>query len=252
MSSRKDQEQHLLELARRDRIYATAESYSFAFGSEVAEVFDDMISRSVPYYLDLQLLSVSTAVKFYQENTALYDLGCATGTTLSLIAKRLPAASPLVGVDSSESMLEQANEKLGRLGVRSRVVLRNERLQSTQFLSASAVFCHYTLQFIKQSERPALLKKIYDALVPGGVLLISEKNSDPEGEEGAVVRTLHEDFKSQNGYTASEIARKRESLSGVMLPFSEGENISMFQEAGFREVTCLMRGYQFCTWLCRK
>lgn len=243
----------LLQTARRDRIYTTQEAASFAFGEQVALVFDDMISRSVPGYLDLQLLVASCAVKFYQEGKALYDLGCSTGTSLALIAKRLPQCSDIYGIDNSEAMLKQAKQKLSQLGVRSQIHLAQGTLQDVPFKESCFMTSNYTLQFLPQADRMPMLEKIFSALTPGGAFLISEKTlpSLPTAD-AQLMKELHEDFKRQNGYTESEVARKRESLTGVMCPIESNENIKQLKDVGFRTVFPVLQGYSFYSWLCIK
>ena len=41
--------------------------------------------------------------------------------------------------------------------------------------NASIVVLNLTLQFVDVEKRSKLIKKIYDGLIPGGVLIISEK-----------------------------------------------------------------------------
>jgi tRNA (cmo5U34)-methyltransferase len=247
--------QTLLQATRQDRIYTTLEASAFAFGDSVAAVFDDMISRSVPYYLDLQLLSSSCAVKFYQPGTKIYDLGCSTATTLALIAKRLPSVKDLIGIDSSIPMLEKAEEKLKNLGVRDQISLLNRPLldesnnEAFNFEPSSLIIANYTLQFLPFKDREKLLKNIFKCLVPGGALLVTEKTI-PTKEAEDIIRNLHEDFKHQNGYSLSEIARKRDSLVGVMQPISEQENLDLFNSAGAKKTIEVMRGYSFVSWLC--
>ncbi|MCB0319769.1 MAG: methyltransferase domain-containing protein [Bdellovibrionales bacterium] len=241
----------LLAIANKDRIYTVRDSDAFAFGDEVAEVFDDMVSRSVPNYLDLQLLVSGVAVKFHRQDTAIYDLGCSTGTSLALIAKRLPKHFKLYGVDSSSSMLKKAEEKLTQLNVRGQICLKNERLQDIELRPSSSIFANYTLQFLPTVDRKLALRKIYSALIPGGAFLLSEKTASPHSEDSTdIIRELHEDFKFQNGYSTSEIARKRESLNGVLVPLSIEENIQLLREAGFTTIIEVLRGYRFITWLC--
>src|SRR3546814_6089775 len=57
----------------------------FAFNKEVATVFDDIVSRSVPYYDEMQRMTVELVRDFAVDDTNLYDIGCATGTTMALI-----------------------------------------------------------------------------------------------------------------------------------------------------------------------
>ncbi len=240
----------LLDTARRDRIYTLAEARSFAFGDEVAEVFDDMISRSVPCYLESQLLISSLASQYYKPGTTVYDLGCSTGTSVALVAKRLRELSPqIVGVDSSGPMLQKAEKKLTALEVAGFIRLEQKSIEEVDFNASSLVLLNYTLQFLDLVAREELLKRIYASLVPGGALFLSEKTRCLDEQEGEIVRVLHEDFKRQHGYSDSEIAKKRESLKGVLVPLTPEQNEALLHKAGFERVVRVMQGYGFISWV---
>ena len=63
---------------------------------------------------------------------------------------------------------------------------------------------------------------------------------------------VYHDFKRRNGYSDIEIARKREALENVLVPFSTQENIAMFKEAGFSHVELLFKWNNFATFLAVK
>jgi tRNA (cmo5U34)-methyltransferase len=54
----------------------------------VASVFDDMLSRSVPYYQDVIKLISSLSAKNLKDDDIVYDLGCSTATTLLEISRK--------------------------------------------------------------------------------------------------------------------------------------------------------------------
>jgi tRNA (cmo5U34)-methyltransferase len=56
-------------------------SSDFKFDAAVVNVFDDMVVRSVPYYLEIQRMMAELAGTYALPGTSLYDLGCSTGTT---------------------------------------------------------------------------------------------------------------------------------------------------------------------------
>src|SRR3989338_11506128 len=79
----------------------------FNFGRETAEVFGDMLERSVPLYAELQRMIGEIAAEFSQDGTNVYDLGCSTGTTLLNISKAVRKRVRLIGVDYSKAMLKK-------------------------------------------------------------------------------------------------------------------------------------------------
>ncbi|MGZ5273713.1 MAG: carboxy-S-adenosyl-L-methionine synthase CmoA, partial [Kaistella sp.] len=54
----------------------------FEFNDKVAGVFDDMVSRSVPYYDEMQRMTSELVKDFAKKDSFVYDLGCSTGTTM--------------------------------------------------------------------------------------------------------------------------------------------------------------------------
>ena len=84
----------------------------FDFGKDTAQVFDDMLNRSVPFYAEIQRMMAEIAGYFAVEQTNLYDLGCSTGETFLLLDQHVPQDVMFIGLDSSEDMLAQAKSKM--------------------------------------------------------------------------------------------------------------------------------------------
>lgn len=61
----------------------------FEFNEDVVSVFDDMISRSVPFYDEIHRILLDVIDRTFTGGGLIYDLGCSTGTTISLIDKHL-------------------------------------------------------------------------------------------------------------------------------------------------------------------
>jgi len=252
-STMKDSTFPPLDTASKDRIYLSKEAESFVFGKDVAGAFDDMAGRSIPNYFELQLLICNLAIRYYQSNSAIYDLGCSTATSLVVIHKALGGlVDRMIGIDSSLPMLEKAKEKLKRFGLTGKVDLRQARLQELNFEPSSFIFANYTLQFLPEQDRAGILNKVFNSLLPDGVFLLSEKVEIADPHENRIATELYEDFKRRNGYSDMEIAKKRESLKGVLLPLTEEKNLKLLSDAGFTTVVPVLRGYGFQSWLCIK
>jgi tRNA (cmo5U34)-methyltransferase len=65
----------------KDSIYASplAEIEAFKFDAKVADVFPDMIQRSVPGYLAVIAAIGLLAGRFVRPDSVCYDLGCSLG-----------------------------------------------------------------------------------------------------------------------------------------------------------------------------
>src|SRR4030095_10278211 len=88
----------------------------FKFGTTVANVFDDMVNRSVPYYGEMQRMIAELAADHSNEGSFVYDLGCYTGTTMIGMNTTVPANIEFIGVDDSPQMLEKCDAKLKEIG----------------------------------------------------------------------------------------------------------------------------------------
>ena len=241
--------------SRRDQLFAGGERVpgDFEFDERVAEVFDDMVVRSVPHYLEVQQTTVDLCSKLYQAGTYIYDLGCSTGSTLYMLERALTSADVrLIGVDSSPAMLERCRRRLGPALESGRVELVQARAETLGYRSASVIVLHYTLQFIPIKERLLLLERLWHALVPGGALLLSEKLAFKSSKIEGLMTDLYYRFKVCNGYSEHEVEQKRRALNGVLVPLSEEQNREMLCTAGFHEVEVYLKRYNVASFLALK
>lgn len=222
----------------------------FSFDENVAEVFDDMISRSVPLYQEVQQLIPSLAEMLNHDTVKVVDLGCSTGTSLIALAQALPKRElELIGVDISRPMLEQCEKKLNTLGLNERMKIYQDDIRSFEFEEASIVLMNYTLQFVPVEYRLDLLSRIRQSIRPGGFLVLSEKFVHDDVQLDQSLVELYFDYKKRNGYSELEIARKRDALENVLVPFSVRENEKLMKEAGFTEVELILKWFNFGTFL---
>jgi tRNA (cmo5U34)-methyltransferase len=228
----------------------------FEFNTEVAEVFDDMLIRSVPFYMEQQSMIVEIGKKFWQPGTNIYDLGCSTATTLINLCRAIPDQVRFIGFDNSPAMLEQAKKKIKNQGMESRIELYNGDLNGGLDLllltNASVVTLCWTLQFVRPLCRDELIQWIYQGLVGGGVLVVTEKVLTNSSPMNRFFIEFYYDFKAQNGYSGEEISRKREALENVLIPYRLDENLELFRRNGFEIVETFFQWYNFVGFLCVK
>ncbi|HEX3009588.1 MAG TPA: methyltransferase domain-containing protein, partial [Bacteroidales bacterium] len=138
-------------------------STDFKFDKTVVDVFDDMVVRSVPFYLEMQRMITELAKDYAVPGTALYDLGCSTGTTMISLNRALDESIKFVGIDDSVQMLQTCEENLKSEGfVRPFELVNADLNKSVELENASVVVLCLTLQFIRPLNRLKLLKNIYD------------------------------------------------------------------------------------------
>lgn len=225
----------------------------FQFNETVASVFDDMISRSVPMYQEVQDITTRIGARFIQSSSAVYDLGCSTATSLIALSNSLDDASvSFVGIDNSTPMLARAREKIAAEKLQDRIDLQCCRIQDARMNNASLVLLHYTLQFIPPADRLDLLTRIHTALIPGGAFLLTEKVTHPHPKMDQTLVDLYYDFKRYNGYSELEISQKREALENVLVPCTVEENMSLLHQAGFSCVEIVYKALNFTSFLALK
>lgn len=237
-----------------DRIFAdpSRKASDFTFNAETAQVFDDMLDRSVPGYREIQRMICELAGDFAADGTAVYDLGCSTGTTMRNL-DALAQEVRLVGVDASDAMLEKARENFATPPLRHPFTLVCRDLNEGALVEeASVVVMSLTLQFVRPLYRERTLRDIREGLRDDGCLILVEKVL---GEESLINRLFiqhYHEFKQRNGYSEIEIAKKREALENVLTPYRLKENEEMLHGVGFRAVDVFFKWYNFAGLLACK
>ncbi len=238
-------------MSKKDQVFGEKldEVKAFEFNDAVAEVFDDMVARSVPFYDEIHKIVIDLVGKYCDKDDLIYDLGCSTGTTIDLIHRNFPDKNlNFVGCDNSASMIQKCNEKLKESLV-DRCQLICGDIADLDLQTHAMSIMNYTLQFISPQMRPKLLKKIYSALVDGGIFLFAEKIMADDKVIDDLQIELYYDFKRRNGYSELEIAQKREALENVLIPVSYDRQLELLKEAGFKKVDMLFKWYNFAFFI---
>lgn len=234
-----------------DRLFAERRAAigAFNFGRETAAVFDDMLSRSVPFYAEIQRMTGELVADYSADGTSIYDLGCSTATTFLEISDFIPPERQLrfVGYDSSAEMLEIARRKLTDAQFRWPVDLRLADLNDGVAIdNASVVLLILTLQFIRPLHRQRLVQSVRNGLTENGCLILVEKVLGENSTFNRLFIDHYYGMKRRNGYSALEIAQKREALENVLIPYRLEENRQLLHDCGFRHVDVFFKWYNFC------
>lgn len=237
-------------MEQKDTLFNNPPKQKFEFNETVASVFDDMLERSVPFYRESVRLIAEFVNKSVDEGDRIYDLGSSTGTTLLEIHRQSSRKLELIGIDNAESMISRAEHKAAAFG--AEIAFHLADLSTFPLKNAQIVLSNYTLQFIRPPERAVIVKKIYDSLNFGGLFIFSEKVISEDKILDKQMIDSYYAYKRAQGYSEMEIMQKREALENVLVPYSEQENRSMMEEAGFVHVETLLRWVNFGTWIARK
>ena len=234
--------------AAKDEVFREVQpAGDFNFGEKVASVFDDMLDRSVPFYQEIQRMIAEVAADFAAEGTNIYDLGCSTGNTLLNLDATVANGVRLIGVDYSEEMLKRCRQKLAERGLQhDHELICADLNQGICIQNASMVLMVLTLQFVRPLYRDTLIRAILRGLNENGCLILVEKVLGEDSVFNRHFIKYYYDLKKRHGYSEMEIAKKREALENVLVPYKLMENREMLLRAGFRYCDVFFKWYNFC------
>ncbi len=240
--------------AEKDTLFNTTQiREDFTFNKQVVEVFDDMIGRSVPFYTQVIEASAQLLDRYLDEGDTVYDLGCSTGSTLLKLSHLLANKKlDFYGVDNAEAMIKKARLKAEESCRDHCISFHKQDITEFRGKKVGAIIVNYTLQFIRPPQRLQFVEKLYQGLRPGGILLLSEKVFNHDIRLNREFIHIYHQFKKAKGYSELEIAKKREALENILVPFSVEENKEMLRTCGFSPITTFFQWFNFCSLIAVK
>ncbi|MEL0659351.1 carboxy-S-adenosyl-L-methionine synthase CmoA [Psychromonas arctica] len=209
---------------------------SFSFDQQVVQVFPDMIKRSVPGYENIINSIGMITQRCAVDNSNLYDLGCSLGAATLSMRRGLDEKTgcKIISVDNSSAMVESCQQHIKAYKSDIPVTVLQDDICNIKIENASVVVLNFTLQFLTPEKRLSLLTNIYQGLLPGGVLVLSEKFIFNDATNNQLLVDLHLDFKRSHGYSELEISQKRSSLDNVLISDTVEQHYARLQQAGFK------------------
>jgi len=233
-----------------DKVFAKKIEKKFEFDEAVASVFDDMLSRSVPFYDEVRALVISLILAEQEEGKKVLDLGSSTAKFLLDLHSKMDAQMHLKGLDNSQAMLDRAEQKCKAFGANIELELAD--MLTYGYSREDIIVANYTLQFIRPMQRMELVKKLHDGLSEDGIFIFSEKVVFEDKKLDKDMIDIYYDYKKEQGYSEYEIAQKREALENVLIPFTIKENIQMCKDAGFKNIETVFQWANFVTFVVKK
>lgn len=238
-----------------DTLYADKKPHliDFVFDEAVANVFPDMIRRSVPGYENIITMIGLFAEQYAQQNSRCYDLGCSLGAATLAMRHHIHKDNvSIIAVDNSESMVDRCRINIDKDTSKADVNIICDDIQNITIENASMVVLNFTLQFLPPKTRINLLKNIFNGLNSGGALVLSEKITftDPTLHDTNI--QLHEAFKKANGYTDLEVSQKRSALEKTLIPDTLEVHQQRLKNIGFTKIIPWFQCFNFVSLLAIK
>jgi tRNA (cmo5U34)-methyltransferase len=210
------------------------------FSFDTIPDFDNHINLSIQNYSGLIEHIKNISTYFIKDNATVYDLGCSTGNLIRHLKTHTKSNNTkFIGIDKSENLTAN-NEDIVNMDLVD--------WKAEPFCFGTCIF---TLQFLPITLRKQILQEMYDKLIPGGAIIISEKIFFDDGYTQDVMNFAHYDFKRHH-FESVEILNKQVDLRFIMRPLTKKENIHLFKEAGFTKITSFWQSLAFKAWILQK
>ena len=233
------------ESIQHDTLFTTPldKAARFSFDEQVVACFPDMIRRSVPGYgqvLAMLPIFAKRHCKYRQQTSSgqrvsrIYDLGCSLGgASMALAGEFAPNDLQVKAVDISPAMTTEARKLLKDNYPEHDIEVITADIREFELEPCDMVILNLTLQFLPAADRVAVLKKIYNALGSGGILVLTEKTHAFDEQSDAWLVERYYDFKRANGYSEMEISGKRNALENVLITDTLDEHHERLDKVGF-------------------
>lgn len=240
----------------QDQIMASGK---WEFDKAVCDCFEDMLERSIPDYWTMRELLFEIGKRFIVPDSRILDIGCSNGKSLERFAQYADMLNKVYpdshgiyvrGVDISEAFVEEARK---RYSDAKHVIIENRDI-ATDFPDDEydLVISCLTMQFVPIEHRQKIIRNIYKNLRTGGAFIMIEKLLGSTHDMNDMLVELYYDMKYKNGYSLEQIAAKKKSLEGVLVPLTEDWNKSLLRAEGFEQIECFWRCYNFAGFVAVK
>jgi tRNA (cmo5U34)-methyltransferase len=240
---------------KKDQLYADPKQVvpDFVFDERVAQVFPDMINRSVPGYATIINMIGSLASRSVSRGSNCYDLGCSLGAASMAVCSSIAHQDyALIAVDNAMPMLQQASKLFSQEQQQSPIQLVCSDVRDVAIERASMIILNFTLQFIPTEDRQGFIAKLYDGMLENGVLILSEKIALSNPTSQALFTDMHHSFKKAQGYSDLEISQKRSALERVLIPETLERHKVRLLKVGFTTVEVWFQCFNFVSLLAIK
>jgi tRNA (cmo5U34)-methyltransferase len=217
------------------------------FTRDVAQVFDEHVRASVPFYDAIQNMIAEMADWLVPDGGLVADLGCSTGNTAQAIAARQKGREiSFVLYDEAEAMTAKAVPAVAEhAGVRVTAHVRRLPDGPLNHDKADLTVIAFVLQFLPLTARSVLLAEARAAAAPGGALLVAEKLRVEDSRWAEIGVAVSHDYKAAAGISDTAIRAKERALRGVLRPVPSTTTELMIMDAGWSCPEVLFRWHSW-------
>jgi tRNA (cmo5U34)-methyltransferase len=215
---------------------------------DVASDYDRYRRMIIPCFGDFYRMIVEAIPYSSTDSLKVLDLGAGTGLVAAFVLAAFPGAV-VVGLDVSEEMVEKARERFAGDGrVRFSIMDYAERLPDEMYhVVVSAMSIHH----LEDEGKRQLFHRILDALHPDGIFINAELVKGPTADSEALYQEKwrkHLAGSGLNDQTLAEIFNRMAFDKPAILD----DQLGWLREAGFKDVDCHYKYFNFSVYSGRK
>ncbi|OPX38137.1 MAG: hypothetical protein B1H12_03180 [Desulfobacteraceae bacterium 4484_190.2] len=213
-----------------------------------AAQYDGQRRKVIPCFDDFYKTAIDL-IPFDTEDTfTVLDLGAGTGLLTALILNAFPKASSMV-LDISEKMLAKAKERFKDNDQVHFCAMDYARspLTGDFDLIVSAMSIHH----LYDSDKRLLFKKIYNALLPGGMFIHAELAKGATDVTEKIYQRMWFQYLKKTDLTEDQLSLIFERMSYDKTTTLDIQ-LKWLKKAGFMDVDCFYKYYNFAVYAGRK
>ena len=213
----------------------------------ISKKYDEQRRKFIPCFDDFYGTAVSVA-SVDAKNPGILDIGAGTGLLSAFLMERYPEASFTL-IDISEKMLDMAKDRFRNNSNVKYIAADYSKYDFTEKydLVVSAVSIHH----LEDEEKKELYKKSYSILKENGIFI----NADQVHGETPFIENINKTTWRQHiessGLPDEEILAGYERVK-LDKDSSLDQQLYWLKEAGFCDVSCIYKHYQFAVMFGRK
>ncbi len=213
----------------------------------VSRKYDEQRRKFIPCFDDFYGISASMA-SVDTENPNILDVGAGTGLLSAFLMERYPEASFTL-IDISEKMLDMAKDRFR--GNPNMKFIATDYSKYDFAEKYDMVVSALSIHHLEDEEKKNLYKKSYSILKDNGIFI----NADQVHGETPFIENLNKTTWSQ--YVENSGLTEEEILAGFERTKLDKDSrldqqMDWLKEAGFSDVSCIYKYYQFAVMFGRK
>ena len=198
--------------------------------------YDGKVRQTIPFYETMHLETIDMVRAVKPDAACWLDTGCGTGYLIELALPLFPNTQFILA-DPSQAMLDQAGERLSRVGeTRVKALLPVGSEAQVGEKACQAVTAIQSHHYLLPRQREQAIKACFGILEDDG-LFITFENIRPSTQRGIDIGLDRWGrFQREGGRSAPVVAAHRERFGTAYFPITVNDHLALLRAVGFQTV----------------